>query len=1009
MKMKLLLKLLLLVGSVFKAYGQEFEMRRLFDDLYAEQRTIAGKMVGRLFTDQPGLTQEEERELAILKEAAREQAEQLYVDLALLGVNKIAEKGDVSAFGSLRLLKNALLRLEETDSEYKKKRESVLESLNNNIEHDRAIIIGNRYDRITRWLKRGLIGLAIAAAGKYMGLYRLFGRRRNPRGGGNGVGSRPGSIPPGQPLIFAPAPRVAWVGGGSQPTVFSMGSGVPSTGYSIQSVVEGMKHGTLTGDDLRNLIVRFPHILGETYDGLTLLHWAVYWLMRGKRSEQRVEYVGILAHNNRFINKGDESSARVTNFDNGALSLNLDNKIVQFVIDWKSPIGSGGTPLHLAMYMMDNLQEDFEAIQILLREGADIKALDAMGRTPLKVVFGRLKEFEKICSSIKRWNNYVQEVRNKLRDAETGLLRLFGRLFCETGSEDEDIKKFIARMLYEAVIKGNESFVQGIFEFGPMIFKNDYSSVINSVYAEKTLLMWALEKGYSRIAVYLINEGVALTDFAQGYSLLHHAVKMKDINLVRALAGAEVDINKKDALNRTALVWAVEEGKACIEIIKVLIDSGAEVNDLVRPALEAALYLDRNNGQIEIMKILIDAKADVNAMQGELLKKALKLNTKEPALLLLRAGAQLVPYKRYLDMVGLREKDLNNGNNLQEDEMIALKNQLHYVVGNDLIEAIILRDHDKLDKGLFVRSGVLCGLEPVEESETESDEDITKKNKDIKGLMKELGVSTDAPQDWSFKNIVKQLLDFKGVLGLKKKKSDESDEDVRSELAERLAAFEARRKQNNKEIIREIGARIAGLGVWGFGKLEKYAEKKMVGYEENATRAWRFKNAVKRLAAQGVSVCGKVKSYIEKKAESYTNKKSYTDTDAKGWTLRMWAAAQGNNRAFSIIEESPGHENFDNRYSQMESLPSGHSDNQEAGPSSQSGRNQAVAQGPYTKALYCKNYEAIERSMNFYGEEGIAAQKQSSDLIKSYARQYTFLEKIKAEYDEIKRYQKKTC
>jgi ankyrin repeat protein len=602
-----------------------------------------------------------------------------------------------------------------------------------------------------------------------------------------------------------PAAGVTW-GGGSQPTGFFMESGISSTEHSIQSIVEGMRYATLGSDELGNLIGAFPHILGETYDGLTLLHWAVYWAMSGTRELRHVEYVDTLAFNNGFINKGAGSSARFPS---------SQDQIFDFLTQLTITIGA--TPLHLAMYMVDNVQEDFAIIQMLLIQGADIKAVDTIGRTPLKVVFGGLKAREKIANA-KRLDSKVREVRSRLRSAEIGLLQLFGASFRERALKDEDIKKFIGWMLYDAVISGNQSFVEVILKAVQVIFKNDDSSVINSVYVGKTLLMSALDKGYSQIAVYLINEGVKLTDF-----LLHYAVKMKDIDLVRALTAAEVDINKKDALNRTALVWAVEEGKACIEIIKELIDYGAEVNDLVRPALEAALYLDRNNGQIEIMKILIDTKADVNAMQGGLLKKALKLNTKEPALLLLRAGAQLVhlevkympnPDKRYFDMVGLGEQDLDSGHNLQEDETIALKNRSHYAVGNDLIEAIILRDHDKLDKGLHL---------------------------------------------WC-----------------------------------------------------------AAVG---------------------ASRDWRFKSIIRKLAAQGVS--GKVKSYTGKKAESYT------DSDAEGWMLRMWAAAQGNNRAFSIIEESPAHKDFDNRYNQMESLSSG------------------------IKTLYCKNYEAIEESMNFYAKKGL--------------------------------------
>jgi ankyrin repeat protein len=863
MRMRLVLKFLLLVGSVFKVCGQEFQLKGLLEDLYREQKVIARESIARLFPERPDLSQKQKEELDILQEVASQQAEQLYIDLALFGVNRIVAQGDGSVFGSLRLLENALLRLEATDSEYKGKRESVLGSLKNDIEHDRAIIIGDM-DRISRWSKRGIIGLATAIAGKYMGLYRLLhnlvvGRpTKNASGGGNSVGLRAGSVPRAPSFGGPPAPGFT-SGSGSQPAAFSMGSGVQSTGYSMKKIVEGIKHSTLTSQELQSLRGTFPQILGEMYKGLTLLHWAVYWAMSGQGTERQREYVRILAYKNRFINKRAESSASIIkDFVDG-----MYNRYNYYV---KSPIETGGTPLHLAMYMATNVVSDFDIIKILLDQDANTQAVDTLNRTPVKVAFGGLKATKLILLEDGIGSDIVEEVGKKMESARNRLFDLLKALHIELAGGDtkslrgdKDILQenpdTITLRLYKAVIEGNQSVVE-------MILRDD-PSLINSVYAGKTPLMWALAKGYSKIAVYLVNQGAEFTDFPQGYSLLHYAVKMRDKDLVQAVIAARgVNINKKDALNRTPLFWAVEQGKACIEIIKVLIDSGAEVNDVVRPALEAALYLDEKNGQIEIMKMLIDAKADVNAMQGELLKKALELKNKQPALLLLRAGARLV---------FLKVKYMPNEENLKENvaRIRELKNRLHYVVDNDLIEAIILRDDNEFGTKFVEQGGLL-----------------------------ELRESAKKREDLEFNMAVNEL------------KSDTN----------------------------QLRALIGKLVVPGFEK---------------------------------------AKSYLEGKTE----KKSYTDNDAEGWTLCMWAAAQGNNKALEIMKGFPSFAAFDNRYNEIEG----------------EGSSSRVVDS--RKVLYNKNYEALEKSMEFYEEK--------RGLEETAARQYNFLERIKREYDEIRMYQKK--
>ena len=90
---------------------------------------------------------------------------------------------------------------------------------------------------------------------------------------------------------------------------------------------------------------------------------------------------------------------------------------------------------------------------------------------------------------------------------------------------------------------------------------------------------------------------------------IHDAAKIGDAVQVESLTVAGTSVNEMDALDKTALVWASENGHTDIALF--LVGKGADVNigDFTG---QAPLYWAARMGYKEIVELLIKAGADVN-------------------------------------------------------------------------------------------------------------------------------------------------------------------------------------------------------------------------------------------------------------------------------------------------------------------------------------------------------------------------------------------------------------
>jgi ankyrin repeat protein len=153
-------------------------------------------------------------------------------------------------------------------------------------------------------------------------------------------------------------------------------------------------------------------------------------------------------------------------------------------------------------------------------------------------------------------------------------------------------------------------------------------------------LQKAAGKGHREIVQALLDAGTPAieSDDTYCYGLLGSAVSNGDLEIVKSLLDANVDINyaRYPEHNPTSLQIAVRDGR--LDIVEALIAAGAEVNtrgSSVPPALHTAA----EQGNLEMVQILLESGANVDATsyEGTTVTQAAEKGGKEDILNLLRA------------------------------------------------------------------------------------------------------------------------------------------------------------------------------------------------------------------------------------------------------------------------------------------------------------------------------------------------------------------------------------
>lgn len=124
----------------------------------------------------------------------------------------------------------------------------------------------------------------------------------------------------------------------------------------------------------------------------------------------------------------------------------------------------------------------------------------------------------------------------------------------------------------------------------------------------------------------------------------YDAVKGNEVSVVKAFIEAGIDVNAKSSLGagRTPLMLAASNGNK--EIVQMLLDAKADVNDAEDENNDTALLLAALEGKEEVVRLLLDAGANTNASNIwgiTALMDAAQHNDKEIVKMLIANGADV--------------------------------------------------------------------------------------------------------------------------------------------------------------------------------------------------------------------------------------------------------------------------------------------------------------------------------------------------------------------------------
>ena len=120
---------------------------------------------------------------------------------------------------------------------------------------------------------------------------------------------------------------------------------------------------------------------------------------------------------------------------------------------------------------------------------------------------------------------------------------------------------------------------------------------------------------------------------------LMEAIEIGDVKTVKELIEYSPYIPIIHTYEMSALHLAAQKGH--IEIVRVLLDAGADVNPTEDMVGTTALMFASQNGHIEVVELLLQAGADVHAAQDRALFQAASINDTKIMKLLLDEGANV--------------------------------------------------------------------------------------------------------------------------------------------------------------------------------------------------------------------------------------------------------------------------------------------------------------------------------------------------------------------------------
>lgn len=199
-------------------------------------------------------------------------------------------------------------------------------------------------------------------------------------------------------------------------------------------------------------------------------------------------------------------------------------------------------------------------------------------------------------------------IPNNLRTSKK-IISALQKIFTIRCPTTEAFAEGFFRLVFEA---GNVEAVDILRQTCPDMVKQQIKCNLHGNY---TPLQYAVQKGFVGLCSLLIEMGIDVDEtrtISNGETALHLAAKRGDPNLITLLLSAGPQIDKLDGDGRSALLAATETLGVNVEVCKILLAAGADVN-LADDQDRTPLHLAAEDGPLDLVKIYVDAGADMSA------------------------------------------------------------------------------------------------------------------------------------------------------------------------------------------------------------------------------------------------------------------------------------------------------------------------------------------------------------------------------------------------------------
>lgn len=245
------------------------------------------------------------------------------------------------------------------------------------------------------------------------------------------------------------------------------------------------------------------------------------------------------------------------------------------------------------IYSEEDKKVRLEIINILLKSGAEVNAIDSEGNTAL-IYAVKNRDID----TIKLLLNYNADVNvyNKQGQNATSFIRTedikLHSLLAQYASENINLDNRIAQAEEESELK--------------MLFRDPVSKEV----LDSALFKALPNNRNPNVIKSIIEHGANINTVANESNSLLLAVKNKNSQVVDLLIKMGCDVNAKDKRHKSVLMTAVESN-APIETMQCLLDAGADVNARDKNWKTALYYASSNiNITFDVFKLLMDYGAD---------------------------------------------------------------------------------------------------------------------------------------------------------------------------------------------------------------------------------------------------------------------------------------------------------------------------------------------------------------------------------------------------------------